>query len=293
MRTYLECIPCFFNQILAAAQLCGASRAKQRKLIYKLAEILPEFSLSSPPPQMGRTIYQLVAKETGKKDVFKQIKEKSNKLALKLYPKLKRKIEASHDRLLIAVELAIAGNIIDYGVKSSLNVDEEIKKILHAEVRAIKSEKKELFKYHRFRNAIRKANTILYLADNAGETVFDRMLIEEIKKLDKNKKFIYAVKAKPIINDALIKDALCCGIDKIAQVISSGADGPGTILSLCTKEFLKLFREADLVISKGQGNFESLSDAPRREVFFLFMAKCSVVAKHLGCRMGDVILVCS
>jgi len=175
-------------------------------------------------------------------------------------------------------------------VKNSLNVDTELKRILNEENKAIKEEGKSIFDYKSFRRTLNNAKTVLYLADNAGETVFDRILIEEIKSTDKNKEITYAVKEKPIINDALTEDALTCGIDKVAKVISSGSDAPGTILSLCSKTFLNMYKKADMVISKGQGNFEALS-ATKRRIFFLFMAKCSVIAENVGCEIGNVILL--
>ena len=192
----------------------------------------------------------------------------------------------------MALELAIVGNIIDYGVKNSLDVDKELKRILNEENKIIRKETKATFDYPEFKRALNKARTILYLADNAGETVFDRVLLEEIKRLDKNKKIIYAVKEKPIINDALLADAYACGIDKVAEVISCGSDAPGTILSLCSKQFLKIHKKADMTISKGQGNFEALS-RQSRPTFFLFIAKCPVIAKDAGCKIGDIILFCN
>jgi hypothetical protein len=191
---------------------------------------------------------------------------------------------------LTAVELAIAGNIIDYGVKNSLNVGEELKRILNREDKAIRKENGSLFNYKSFRGVLKRSKTILYLADNAGEVVFDRILIEEIKDAHKGKNIIYAVKEKPVINDALREDAVFAGIGEKATIISSGVDMPGTVLSLCSKEFLKIFKRADMIISKGQGNFEALSDC-KRPVFFLFMAKCPVIAQHVRCGLGDVILL--
>lgn len=133
---------------------------------------------------------------------------------------------------------------------------------------------------------MREAKTVLYLADNAGEIVFDRVFIEEFCD---NRKVIFAVRDKPAINDALMEDAIFCGIDKVAQVVSSGIDAPGTILKYCLDEFLKIFRQADLIISKGQGNFESLSQE-KKPIFFLFMVKCPVIAKEIGCKMEDMVL---
>ncbi len=289
MRTYLDCIPCFFKQALEAARMAGAGKKVQKKVLNELAGILPDFSLASSPPEIGRVIYGLVKRITKKDDPYAEIKKKSNKLALNIYDKLKKKVSHSDDRLLMAVELAIAGNIIDYGVKNSLNIDAEMARILDEEDKAIKKENKSIFDYERFRSALKRAKTILYLADNAGETVFDRILIEEIKRADRDKRIVYAVKEKPVINDALAEDAYVCGIDKLAEVVSSGSDAPGTILSLCSREFLAMYRKADMVISKGQGNFEALSGA-KRQIFFLFMAKCPVIAKDVGCKLGEVIL---
>ena len=290
MKTYLDCIPCFFKQALEAARMAGANKRTQKRILNELARVLPKFPLTSPPPEMGKVIYGLVKKVTKKKDPYLGIKEKSNKLALSIYDRLKKKVSRSHDKLLMAVELAIAGNIIDYGVKNSLNVDTELKRILDEENKAIKEESKPIFDYGNFKLALNNAKTILYLADNAGETVFDRILIEEIKSIDKEKEITYAVKEKPVINDALTGDALTCGIDKAAKVISSGSDAPGTILSLCSKTFLSIYKKADMVISKGQGNFEALSTT-KRQVFFLFMAKCPVIAEDVGCEVGNVILL--
>ena len=290
MKTYLECIPCFFKQALEAARLAGADEKMQKRILNELAKALPRFPLSSSPPEMGRTIYGLVKKITKKEDPYLKIKRKSNALSMGIYSRLKDKISCSDDRLLTTVELAIAGNIIDYGVKNSLNVDAELKKILDEEERTIKKENKKNFNYPAFKKALKKAKSILYLADNAGEVAFDRVLIEEIKRIDMDKEILYAVKEKPIINDALMADAVRCGIDKVAKIVSSGLDAPGTVLRFCSKKFLKIYKDVDMVISKGQGNFEALS-RPGRSVFFLFMAKCPVVAKNVKCNVGDIILL--
>ena len=290
MKTHLDCIPCFFKQALMAARHAGANPEQQKKVLDELGRLLPQFSLTISPPEMAREVYHLVVNTLGiKDDIYANIKKRSNKLALSIYDNLKNKVAYSKDRLLTAVELAIAGNIIDYGPKSNLNIDEEVKKILKEENKAITQESKRIFNYLKFRNATKKSKIILYLADNAGETVFDKILIEEIKKFNINVRVVYAVKEKPIINDALIEDAYQCGIDKVAEVISSGSDAAGTILSLCSKKFLALFTKANMVISKGQGNFEALSDA-KRPIFFLFKAKCPVIAKEIKGSIGDMVL---
>lgn len=290
MKTYLDCIPCFFKQALEAARLAGADVKTQKRILEDVAKTIPKFSLDSSPPEMARIIHRLVKKAAGRDDPYINIKRKSNALALRAYPALKRKVERSPDGLATALRLAIAGNIIDYGVKNSLNVEKEVRRILLGKTTEGVSGKRKYYRDSDFRRVLRGAKTLLYLADNAGEVVFDRVLIEEIKKRDSGKRVVYAVKEKPAINDALIHDARECGIEETAEVMSSGSDAPGKIPHLCSREFMDLFRKADMVISKGQGNFESLSGT-RRPIFFLFMAKCPVVAGEIGCGIGETVLL--
>jgi uncharacterized protein with ATP-grasp and redox domains len=290
MRTYLDCIPCFFRQALETARISGAGPAIQRKVLHEVAKTLPALSLKATPPEIARTVYGIVRKATGQNDPYQQMKIRGNRLALRMYPELCRRVSASEDRLHKAVELAIAGNIIDYGVRNSLDIKEELKKILHTEQKSFGKGNHAFIHYHDFTDMVEKAKNILYLADNAGETVFDRILIEEIRRKDARKQITYAVKESPIINDALLEDAYQCGIHNIAAVVSSGSDAPGTILSLCSKEFLKLYKASDIIISKGQGNFETLSEA-KKPVFFMLRAKCAVVAGHIGCVLGEILLL--
>jgi len=296
METYLDCIPCFFKQALQAGRISGADTNTQRIILNQLAKNLPDFSLASSPPEMGKIIYNIVMSVTNQDDPYLKIKEKSNKLALGMYSKLKDKINGSDDRLLAAVELAIAGNIIDYGAKNSLNIDAELKRILDLEHKFIETADREIFNCRKFISLLGEAKQILYLGDNAGEIVFDKVFMEEIKRLDKTKNIIYAVRDKPIINDVTTADAHACGIDEVAEIMSSGSDAPGTVLHLCSDEFMDVFKRADLVISKGQGNFEALSDA-KRAICFLFMVKCPVIAQSVSslicdCRLGDMALLC-
>ncbi|MDD5503806.1 MAG: ARMT1-like domain-containing protein [Candidatus Omnitrophica bacterium] len=287
MKTYIDCIPCFFKQALEGCRIVRISPKQQKKIIDAFACEIPKISLNASPPEIARIGYRLLSDVGFNRDPYQAIKQKSNRCALRLLGKLKTKVDRAGDRLLEAAELAIAGNIIDFGAKNNLNVREELKKILAEENKVIR--KQSVFHYKEFRRAVRNARDILYLADNAGEVVFDRILIEEIKKEYPDKNIYYAVKEKPVINDALFEDAKVCGIDKTARIISNGTDAPGTLLRLCSKQFKQIYKRADMIISKGQGNFESLSNE-KRPIFFLFMVKCPVVAKETGCKMGTIVL---
>jgi len=289
MKTYLDCIPCFYRQALDAARIAGTDEIKQKQIVDKISQLIPDFPLEASPPEMGREIYSLVGKISGVKDPFKEIKENNNKFALKLYPELKQEINNSEDRLLTAVKLSIIGNIIDYGAKNSLDVPKEINYLFQGNFKTDNKNNSIIFKYKQFKEALNEVDTLIYLADNAGEVVFDRLLIEELVK-ELGKEVIYVVKGKPIINDALIEDALFCGINKVAKITSSGSDAPGTILKYCSTEFIRLYQKAELIISKGQGNYEALSGEDR-PIFFLFRVKCPVIAEDVGCNVGDMILV--
>jgi len=286
MKTYLDCIPCFFGQALAVARITGANENMQKRVLDEVAKLAPDFSMESTPPETGRFVYQLVSKLTGNEDPYREIRKNSNQLILNLYPELEALVENSKDRILCAIRLAITGNIIDYGALASFNgalasfnIEEEVGNSLKS--------KFSVLDYSVFKQVLDNTKSILYLGDNAGEIVFDKLLIEELRKL--GKEITYVVKDKPIINDVLLEDAHDCGIDKIAKVISNGGDAAGTVLNLCSKEFLEIYHEAPLIISKGQGNFETLS-AERTPLFFLFKVKCPVIARDIGCKVKDMIL---
>lgn len=289
MKTRLECFPCFLRQALDTAKLAGADHRTARRVLDEVARALPEFPLKASPPEMGRVIYRIVSDITGKADPYRAIKRKSNALALSIYPKLKKRVACSRDPLAAAVKLAIAGNIIDFGVCRTLNVEKELANILAKEERRLRRGSHRLFACSSLRRALRAGGDLLVIGDNAGESVFDRLLIETIREQFGTQKIFYAVRSHPVINDALTEDARACGIESSAEILESGSDAPGTVLSQCTPRFRTVFRRATVVISKGQGNFETLS-AVRREIYFLLIAKCPVVAFHLGCRTGDVIL---
>ncbi|MFH1453656.1 MAG: ARMT1-like domain-containing protein [Armatimonadota bacterium] len=276
MRTCLDCIPCFFRQALEAARLAGAGKKMQKKVLDELADTLPGIPLDLTPPEIARIIYKLIGDVTGVRDPLRKIKDQSNKEAMKLYPSLKKKVNASKNKILTSIRLAIAGNIIDYGSQQKFNVEKEIKECL--------KKKFTIFDYDKFKKALKKTDTVLYLADNAGEIVFDRILIEAL-----HKKVIFAVKEKPAINDAMKRDAYFCGLDKVSRVISSGSDAAGTILNLCSPEFLKIYKESKMIISKGQGNYEALA-GEKKPVFFLIRIKCPVIAGHINCKVGDIVL---
>jgi len=278
MRTYLDCIPCFFNQALRAGRIATGDENKLKKLLDEIGTMLRDIPLESTPPETGMLIYEKVREITGEFDPYKEIKRESTKNALTLYSSLKNKVEMSNDTLLTAIRIAIAGNVIDFGVSRNFNIEEEIDTVLKQDF--------AIFDYDKFKDYLDKTDEVLYIGDNAGESVFDRILIEEMKK-----PVIYVVREIPVINDVTYEDAIQAGIDKVAHnIISSGTSAPGTVLETCNAEFKSVYKNSKFVIGKGQGNYEGLSDEKHLIIFFLLKAKCWVIANDIGVNEGDIIL---
>ena len=280
MQTYLDCVPCFVRQVLDSVKMTTDDEQIHEKVLREALCLASKMDLQQSPPAMAQKIHRFIRELTGVQDPYLQVKNRFNKFALKMYPDMKERIETSADPLETAVRLAIAGNIIDLGVKSGLAESQVERTITRSLTESLDMEALE-----EFRTATAQAKDILYLGDNAGEIVFDRLLIEQLPC----KNITFVVKAGPIINDATMQDAEMTGLTDTVSVIDNGSDAPGTILESCSEDFRSRFAGADLVIAKGQGNYETLSDADKN-IFFVLKAKCPVIAQHLGCEIGCLVL---
>lgn len=275
MKLNLDCIPCFMQQVLKTARIATNDEGLQEEVLREVARCMINLSFESKPPEIAHKIYQIIRKVTGNPDPYRKIKEHDNKLVLEMYPWLKELVNKSEDSLYTAVKLAVAGNIIDYGVNHEFHLRDTVKSVLTQEF-AVNN-------YQKFREDLFHARNIIYLADNAGEIVFDKVLIEEFA--DKNISLV--VKGGPIINDATIKDVKAVGLDKIVEIDYLGNGDPDAGPERTDPEFLKKLREADLVISKGQANYEGLSG--EKYIYFLLMLKCSLTARDIGVEKGDIV----
>ena len=276
MQTYLECFPCFLSQALRAARIATDDPEKVKQVLDEVGMMLKDIPLTSTPPESGQRVYQRISAITGNKDPYKAIKAENTRKALSLYPELKARVEASQDRLLTAIRIAIAGNVIDFGPGKAFDLKVSVEEVLTQDF-AVND-------YPAFKACLHGAREILYIGDNAGESVFDRILIEELQKPVQ-----YAVRGTPVINDVTFEDAVQAGIDEVATIISSGTDAPGAILGTCSPEFRAVYGRSSLIISKGQGNYEALS-TERGPLFFLVKAKCGVIAEDMGVEDGDIVL---
>ena len=280
MKTALDCIPCILRQTLDAARLVSDDPAIHSNIMRDTLGMLKEIDFNQSPPAIAQIIHRSIRKQSGINDPYSQLKTKQNQLALEMIPILRDKIKASPDPLLLAARLAIAGNIIDLGVNGDLKLIDIQKAVDQALSEPFVGDAEQ------FRQAVNRARSILYLADNAGEIAFDSLLIEQLAA----ERVTLAVRGSPVINDATIEDAKEVGLDKLVKVMNNGSDAPGTILSDCDENFQQLFQQADLIIAKGQGNFETLSEEPVN-IFFLFKVKCLMVASLVGQPIGTQILL--
>ncbi len=287
MKLRLDCVACIVRQALKAARLATSDERLQEIVMRRVMERLLSVEWAGTPPQLVRAsgVVSVIREVTGVNDPYAELKRKSNDEALSIMDEAKRIIRESSDPLRVAVKLAIAGNIIDFAALDTYDLRSTINKVLRQEP--------AIDDYPMLRDDALKASSLLFFADNAGEIVFDKLLIEEMinvrgKPFDK---ITFVVKGGPIVNDATIKDALYVGLDELPNIefktISNGESGTGP--ERLSSEVLEWIREHDLVISKGQGNYEDLSETTG--VYFLLLAKCPVVASDIGVRVGDIVIM--
>ncbi len=279
VKTELECLPCFFGQVKRTLNYAGVNGDRGRGIARKAAAIIEQSSLDEVPARTTTIIHRMLREEMGA-DPYRGVKDAYNRIALDRLPALSAMVSGSLNRLEGAVRVAIAGNVIDFGIYESIDLDRSIDESFRlplpdADCLA-------------FSREVRNAHRILYLCDNAGEIVFDRVLLEALRTMGKD--VTAAVKGSPVINDATLDDAAAAGLNECAKIIDNGNDGIGTLLEMCSTPFLEAYRSADLIISKGQANYETLVGEKDDRIFFLFKVKCPVVGCFLGRSNGDIVL---
>ncbi|MBN2496658.1 MAG: DUF89 family protein [Deltaproteobacteria bacterium] len=281
MRTFHDCLPCFVRQTLDAARMSApGDETLCERVLRRVLGLLAEMDLARSPPEMAQEIHRILRAESGCADPYAGVKQRFNDLARSMMPALRGRLERAEDPYVAAVRLALAGNIIDFGTRSALDereVEETVERSMHEPIHGSTID--------RLREATDAAGSIAYVGDNAGELFFDRLFIERLGP----DRITFVVRGAPVINDATRDDAREAGLDELVRVIDTGSDAPGALLSQAGADFQAALDEAELVISKGQGNYETLSDLAR-PVFFLLRAKCPVIAAHIGVPEGTLVL---
>ncbi|WP_297442970.1 ARMT1-like domain-containing protein [Sulfurimonas sp.] len=276
-----ECVGCIVNQSLKVADAIHADNELKDKLFSTVEHLSKDFSYANTPPEIAADVYEIMAEIANKQDLYDEVKELSTKKAQSFLPFLQEKLKNSDKKLLTATKIAVAGNVIDLAAQVAFSLDEELSKVFHTE-----------FSHDDFgalEEMLSNAAKVVILGDNVGEHIFDYLFIQTLKELYPNVVYTYMVRGKPIINDVTMKEAKEAGFDKLCNFVDSGVNTPGFAYNRASKEAQILFDEADLVISKGMGNYESLSPTHRDKVCFLLKVKCNVVANSLGREVGDII----
>ncbi len=276
MHTYLDCLPCFFRQAIDTMRRIRPQDVSLHKRgVDELCKLVPSFDLSLPPPALAGEVYKLLSNLLGVQDPFKEIKKEANAKVLSILPRLRSLVSSSSNPLRRALHLSIIGNYIDAGIAHEFDWE----RALYAEEETFGDDAFVLFQ-----REIEKNTPVMILGDNAGEIALDLLLVEELRKRDID--VVYVVRGGPILNDATYTDAREVGMSHICEVISSGVNTPGTVLSQCAKDFLERMYKAPLILSKGQGNFESLKDRFPRRIFYAFKVKCKVVEDITSLPLG-------
>lgn len=278
MRSDYRCYFCFARLFEELIEKTSLSVEEKNCFAGELFGLFNTGENSFSVPHLSREVHLLFKKYSGNDDPYKLVKRQSNDMVLSRYDDLKKTVASSADPFVTALKLAIAGNIIDYGIPQHFDLDETIRKVLTSDFAIDHS--KDL------KQSLSEAKLVLYIGDNAGEIVFDKLFIETIHHPD----VWYAVRGAPIINDVTPEDANYVQMNDVAHVIENGYDAPSTMLSHCSEEFKDLFSRADIVISKGQGNLESLLHYPTKKIYFLLMVKCPVIADILGVKKGEFVV---
>jgi uncharacterized protein with ATP-grasp and redox domains len=281
MNIQKECVECIYNQSKRVSSFLNVP-AKIAEQIDTLAKKhIENFDFQNTPPHNATPMYEDMAKLLEVDDLYATLKEEASENAKKFISTCKDKIKSATDTLEAAIKTAIAGNVIDLAAEVMFDLEKEIDKIFHTSF--------AIDDFEKLKTKLATTKKLVYLSDNAGEEVFDKICIETLKKLYPHLEVFYFVRGKPIINDLTIEHAKKSGLDEVAVLVDSGVPTPGYALDLANPTSKKLFYEADCIISKGMGNYECLGVMQDLPLFFLLKVKCQVVAREIGAKLGDIV----
>ncbi len=276
---HTDCIKCFLEQANKLLNKYKIQDDIARDIIKRFRLYIDDHNHNNLlAPEASCLLHRLIKKATHIEDPYQNEKKDYNNLLLSLEEDIRDRIKKSNNPYQTALQYSLAGNIIDFGPPKSFDIFKALSEAV--------SKKPAIDHSLLLKNELKKASTVLYLGDNAGEIVLDKLFIETIK----HPNLYFAVRGSNIINDITMEDAVNVGITKIAKVISNGYDAPSTLINRCSPKFMKIFDTADIVISKGQGNLEGLIDVTDKKIFFLLMVKCNVIAEMIGVHEKNVVV---
>ncbi len=281
MKIDNACVECILNQSRRVTEAIRADSILSKRMVERVEKLGQTFDFTKSPPEVASTVYEQMAEMAGMEDLYGELKAHATEKAKAFIPQLHAELEKAEDTLMTAIKIAVAGNVIDLAAEVTFDLDEEMAKIFTTSFAHDDVDKLE--------TALNNASTLLYIGDNVGEHIFDYLCIETLQKLYPDLYISYMVRGNPIINDVTMLEAKEAGFDTLCNLVDSGVNTPGFAYERANKESQKLFDTADLVITKGMGNYECLSPAPRTNLCYLLKVKCNVVAASLGQQVGDIV----
>ncbi len=270
-----------FNQALRVTKTLKLEQKKTKEILDIAASFVPKFTFDKTPPQNAAPMYEAIANYLKVDDLYKEIKRDSIQKAKMLEPKAKQFIEEAEDQFVTATKVAVVGNVIDLASEVIFDLESEVENVINSSFAIDHTKELE--------RALESAKEVAYLADNAGENIFDALYIEYLLKRFPKLKIYYFVRTKPIINDLTIDDLKGDRLNSLTTIVDSGIETPGIIYEDLKPEAKEIFDRADIIISKGMGNYECLSDMVNFPLYFLLKIKCNVVASSLKSNIGDII----
>ena len=276
-RLNMRCIECNVRQVLQVCERLDIPAEQQEMLMRDVLAYLSTADYGKCNPEIMGETWKRILSHTQNKDPYKDVKQRFNAALLQVEPELDARITASADHFRTALKMAIAGNLIDFAARNPFTLGD-----LEQKLSVIETTKLAVDHGDSLRERLSSANTMLYLGDNCGEIVLDKLFLRQIHRLWPTLRLVFVVRGQPVINDVTTADALQVGMEEVAEVVSNGDGSLGTVMARVSPAFRTLFDEADVLIAKGQGNFESLRGSGKPGLFHLFMAKCSIVTKQLG-----------
>ena len=277
-----KCVLCILNQILRVSDYLKLEKSKADLIFKGVLKKVSNMNFSNiTSPEFSEKVYDIFNEVLDEKDPYKRLRKEQNDMVLDRIDFFRNKIKNSSDPLFVSGLYSLVGNVIDYGSEEILDTNE-----IFGKVDSIKIVVND---YTKFKKCLKRGKRLLIIADNAGEAVFDMLFIERIKIFNPGIEVHYGVRSKPAINDVLKEDAEYIGLNRVASILETGSTFAGTVISRSTEKLKNVYYNSDIIVSKGQGNFETLEGEPEN-IFYVFKVKCDVVARYVHLDYGSLVM---
>lgn len=286
MQINYNCLPCLVNQVVKVAEITNAENREE--LFQDVFRFLGEIDFTKTNPEIIGATFDIIKKHIKNEEPYFETRNYYNKMFLDILPTFEEQINQYKQPLDMAIKYAIVANIIDFNPIHNNKLDN----VMHY-FSGMDSNKFAIDHTAKLIKDVACCKKLLYIGDNCGEICLDKLLIKKIKEYNSNIEIYFAVRGEAVVNDSIESDAYTVGINEYAKIISNGDNSLGTVLSRTSKEFNQIYQEADLIIAKGQANYESLSEQKDKNIFYLLITKCLVIANDIGVDTDSLVCMCS